>query len=66
VARITPEGLRELLDAGQAVSVLDLRNNLDLEAAPYVIRGAVRMSPEEIERRHHEIPRDRDIVLYCS
>jgi len=21
---------------------------------------------EEIEHRHHEIPRDRDIVLYCS
>lgn len=21
---------------------------------------------EEIQHRHHEIPRDRDIVLYCS
>ena len=66
VVRITPEELRDLLDRGQEVSVLDLRNGLDLEAAPYMIRGAIRMSPDEVEHRHSEIPRDRDIVLYCS
>jgi membrane protein DedA with SNARE-associated domain len=66
VARIAPEELRNLLDAGHEVSVLDLRNALAVKAAPYVIRGAIRMSPEEVEHRQHEIPRDRDIVLYCS
>jgi membrane protein DedA with SNARE-associated domain len=66
IARITPEELWALLDASLVVSILDLRHAIDVEAAPYVIRGAVRMSPEEVERRHHEIPRDRDIVLYCS
>jgi rhodanese-related sulfurtransferase len=24
------------------------------------------MAVEELERRHHEIPRDRDVVLYCA
>ncbi len=66
VARIAPEELWGLLDAGHEVSVLDLRNALNVKSAPYVIRGAIRMTPEEVERRQYEIPRDRDIVLYCS
>ena len=66
VARITPEQLWDLMDSGCEISVLDLRDGLTVQAAPYMIRGAIRMTPEEIERRQDEIPRDRDIVLYCS
>jgi membrane protein DedA with SNARE-associated domain len=66
VARIVPEELWGLLDGGHEVSVLDLRNALTVKAAPYAIRGAIRMTPEEVESRQNEIPRDRDIVLYCS
>ena len=28
--------------------------------------GALRISPEELERRHSEITRDGEIVLYCT
>lgn len=28
--------------------------------------GAIRLDPEELEARHSEIPRDCDIVLYCT
>jgi rhodanese-related sulfurtransferase len=45
---------------------VDLRTALDVAAAPVVIPGAIRIPPEELERRHHEIPRDREVVLYCS
>jgi rhodanese-related sulfurtransferase len=24
------------------------------------------MAVEDLERRHHEIPRDRDVILYCA
>ena len=24
------------------------------------------MAVEELENRHHEIPRDRDVILYCA
>jgi hypothetical protein len=30
------------------------------------VAGALRLTPEELEVRHEEIPRDRDIVLYCT
>jgi hypothetical protein len=31
-----------------------------------MIPRSLRIAPEELERRHQEIPRDRDIILYCS
>lgn len=66
MARITPEELREMLDDGAEVAIVDLRHPLAVEAAPYRIPGAIRLSPDEMDHRHHEIPRDRDIVLYCT
>ena len=66
IARITPKELMERLTAGDEVMIVDLRQPLDVEALPYMIPGALRMAMEELEKRHQEIPRDRDIVLYCS
>jgi len=66
VARITPEELKQMLDDGCEVAIIDLRQALDVEADPYTIPGAVRMAVEELEQRHHEIPRDRDVVLFCA
>lgn len=66
IARITPKELMEKLTAGDEVMIVDLRQRLDMEALPYKIPGALHMDMEEIEHRHHEIPRDRDIILYCS
>ena len=47
-------------------SIVDLRQPIDIEAFPQMIPGALRIAMEEIEERHGEIPRDRDVVLYCS
>ncbi|MGH7834429.1 MAG: VTT domain-containing protein [Candidatus Binatia bacterium] len=66
VARISPKELMEKLAAGVEVLIVDLRQPLDVEAFPQTIPGALRMAMEELEARHQEIPRDRDVVLYCS
>ena len=66
IARISPKELLERLTAGDEVMIVDLRQPLDVEALPYMVPGAIRMAMEELEKRHQEIPRDRDIVLYCS
>ena len=66
IARISPEELMEKLTAGDEVMVVDLRHPLDVEAVPDMIPGALHMTVEELEKRHQEIPRDREIVLYCS
>ncbi len=66
VARISADELKGKLDAGEAVAVVDLRTALDAAADPYLIPGAIRMTAEEIEQRHQELPRDVDLVVYCS
>jgi len=64
VARITAEELRYLLDTGEDVMIVDLRSGLDNGASG--IPGALRIPVEELTERHVDIPRDRDIVLFCS
>jgi len=66
IARISPEELKADLASGTPTLVVDLRSDLDVGTAPYVIPGALRIAAEELERRHAEIPRDREVVVYCS
>jgi len=66
VARITPVELKQLMNSGKELIVVDLRDILDHMADPYTIPGALRISPEELEQRHQDIPRDRDVILFCA
>jgi membrane protein DedA with SNARE-associated domain/rhodanese-related sulfurtransferase len=66
IARITPEELKRRLDTGEDLVVVDVRDRLDFEAEPTIIPGAMHLAIDELEARHHEIPRGRDIVLYCT
>ena len=66
VARITADELHQKLEAGENPMILDLRPLSELAIDPSLIRGALHMTMEEVEHRQQEIPRDRDIILYCS
>jgi membrane protein DedA with SNARE-associated domain/rhodanese-related sulfurtransferase len=66
MAKISVDELKQRLDAGEPITVVDVRHPLTLEVDPEAIPGALNLLMEEIEDRHHEIPRDRDIVLYCT
>jgi membrane protein DedA with SNARE-associated domain/rhodanese-related sulfurtransferase len=66
MAKITVDELKQRMDAGDPITVVDVRHPLALELDPETIPGALNFLMEEIEHRHHEIPRDRDIILYCS
>ncbi|MEE8508789.1 MAG: VTT domain-containing protein [Myxococcota bacterium] len=66
IARIEAHELKELFDEGAPISILDLRNTLQLEVAPHRIPGARVVDVDELEDRHEEIPRDREIILYCT
>lgn len=65
-ARLEPDELKRQLDAGEPVYIVDLRHPLELVPDPFTLPGAVHVSPEAIAARAHEIPRDRDVVLYCT
>jgi membrane protein DedA with SNARE-associated domain/rhodanese-related sulfurtransferase len=64
--RLTPDDVKTRLESGDPVRIVDLRSALDFETTRQVVPGAIRMDPEELDARHAEIPRDCDIVLYCT
>ncbi len=64
--RIEPEELKAMMDRGDNLYIVDLRHPLDLLPDPRILPGAIRLLPNELIARNAEIPRDRDVVLYCT
>lgn len=65
-SRLAPEQLKEMLDSGQDVFIVDLRHSLDFMEDPRVLPGAKRYTPDLLMTHAEEIPKDRDVVLYCT
>jgi rhodanese-related sulfurtransferase len=66
IARITADELKQKLDAGDDLVIVDLRHSMDFEADPHTIPGAFRMDAEDLEDKEDHIPRDREVILYCT
>jgi membrane protein DedA with SNARE-associated domain/rhodanese-related sulfurtransferase len=65
-ARLEPVMLKQMLDAGEPVYIVDLRHPLELVPDPFTLPGAHHVSPDALAQRSSEIPHDRDVVLYCT
>ncbi len=65
-SRLEPEELKRQLESGEAVYIVDLRHPLELLAEPFTLPGALHFAPDHLAARANEIPRDRDVVLYCT
>jgi membrane protein DedA with SNARE-associated domain len=67
MARITPEELKNKLDAREEILLLDVRHPLEFEADPYMIPGALYVPLEELEQDSGPVePGGREVVLYCN
>lgn len=66
IARITVDELKEKLDAGENVVVVDLRHSVEFEADPETIPGAFHVDAQQLEEKNDLLPRDREVVLYCT
>jgi membrane protein DedA with SNARE-associated domain/rhodanese-related sulfurtransferase len=69
--RIEPAAVKAMLDqalleAAQQPYIVDLRHPLDYLPDPRVLPGAIRIGPTELALHAEAIPRDRDIILYCT
>ena len=66
IARITADELKQKLDAGEQITIVDLRHSMDFEAEPEVIPGALHIEAKELQENNHRLPRDGEVVLYCT
>jgi len=64
--RITPEELHSLFASNQNVLLYDVRLPLDLLAYSEMIPGAQRIPPKEVLERPSLIPKEKDVIVYCT
>ncbi|HXA52718.1 MAG TPA: VTT domain-containing protein [Candidatus Acidoferrum sp.] len=64
IARITPAELRSMLDAGETPYIIDLRSGIEHDPSP--IPHSIRVSIEDLTAGRHDIPRDREVILFCT
>jgi len=64
--RIAPKQLQNLLRSDHPPLIIDLRSPLDVLSDPRMIPGAIRLTQEELSAASFALPKDDDIVIYCT
>ena len=65
-SRLEPHELRSWMESGEDIFLVDLRHPLEVRDEPFALPGARHISLDSLLARHEEIPRDREIVVYCD
>jgi membrane protein DedA with SNARE-associated domain/rhodanese-related sulfurtransferase len=66
MARIDVAELYDLVQAGAAPIIVDVRSPTARALDPHWIPGALHVPLEEVAKHIKDLPRDRDIILYCA
>jgi 3-mercaptopyruvate sulfurtransferase SseA len=66
VPRITVQELKAKIDKGEDLVIIDVRTGKDYEGSRIKIKGAVRIPIVQMEERYKELPRDKQIITYCT
>ncbi len=69
--RLEPAQLLDMMETAKrqgniAPFIVDLRHPLDYLPDPRVLPGSVRVSPADLTAHQSMLPRDRDVILYCT
>ncbi len=66
VPRISVDELKAKIADGAEIYVLDLRTGASYDRSPVRIKGDIRLLFGELEEKTKDIPRDGEIVTYCT
>jgi membrane protein DedA with SNARE-associated domain/rhodanese-related sulfurtransferase len=66
MARIDVGELYDIIQAGAKPIIVDVRSATARDLDPRGIPGALHITFEEVAKHLKDLPRDRDIVLYCA
>jgi rhodanese-related sulfurtransferase len=66
VPRITVKELKEKLDRGEAVALLDVRNPTAWVNSDVRLPGAVRIAMDDLDSRAEDFDHAMTVVAYCT
>jgi rhodanese-related sulfurtransferase len=64
--RISAPELKERLENGDSIAIVDLRGDISYHKGGVKVAGAVWFPPDDFEERYTEIPQGRPVVMYCN
>jgi rhodanese-related sulfurtransferase len=64
-AYISPAGLRQSLQSSEPPLVIDVRPAARFLESPYMVKGALRRDPEEVNSWKDQLPSALQVVVYC-
>jgi rhodanese-related sulfurtransferase len=64
-ASITPAALRQSLASTEPPLVIDVRRDERFRESPYLVKGALRRDPAQIEQWKKTLPAAASVVVYC-
>jgi membrane protein DedA with SNARE-associated domain len=65
-SRVAATELKEMLERGENIVVVDLRSELTYRVDGLKVKGAIHIPPREFDARYKEIPPGRTVVMYCT
>ena len=65
VPRLAAQEVADKLAAGEDPIIIDLRSHAARQEEPG-ISGSHSLSLEDLKAKHEDLPRDRDVILYCD
>ncbi|MBI5048044.1 MAG: hypothetical protein HZB54_03715 [Deltaproteobacteria bacterium] len=66
VQRITKEELKSKIERGEDILILDVRTGGSYTGSKVKIKGAVRMAPDAVDVWSKSLPKDKEIITYCT
>jgi len=66
VPRITVQELKAKMDKGEDIVIIDVRTGREYEESKIKMKGAIRIPIVQLENRINELPRDKEIITYCT
>jgi len=64
--RITIQQLKAKMDANEDIIIMDVDGSYAWNARSKKIKGAIRVDPENIDAGIKNLPKDKEVVTYCT
>lgn len=66
VQRIAKEELKTKMEKGEDILVLDVRTGGSYTNSKTKIKGAMRFSPNDVDAWSTKLPKNKEIITYCT
>ena len=64
--RVSIDELKEKMERQEKILIIDARAGKSLLGSRVQIRGAVHFTMSDLEKGTGDLPRDREIIIYCT